>query len=337
MTKSKKSSYKYVYIITWAFLTMLIIIAMIFAFESYSKHKKNNSSNISDNDIKPSILPDNTNPLEVESPIEDDTETDETTSEETTDNSVTNSPENTIPQPTVEHSNLVQAFDSIGVSTSIEPYLHIINIYEKYDSVDNRYATLHKITTNILGNPPVLCYKNPSSDTEYDTNISEITKQAIKKGLQTYKYEDVAAVGLLYLSLLFDFDSSDFVVVKNDRGATKYIKIKNPDNPNVFLKLSEYMNIIKNTVSTTEFTESTRMSTIVPLIPGVTSTIEFDSEQIENMIKRRKDNIFDNLNKERDTDKINIVAFSKILSIYISKAIFPGKCSILEPPKIVKK
>lgn len=225
--------------------------------------------------------------------------------------------------------NLTRVFNALGTKTTIEGYQ------------DERYNMLLDITTNMLGEQPSLCYTSPVSDLEKNANASQIVKQAIRLGLQNKQYYDIAAISILYLSIISDIEPEDFEIIKNKKGIVKWIKMKNPDDATKFLTTGEFMNLLLKTInpnvsfitSPPNFTFPTTPAAELNFVPDSTDD---DYKEINAIALQRLNEILSELNAEDKTNtKINIVTFSKVIALSISSSLYPDKCSISKPPKTV--
>ena len=120
---------------------------------------------------------------------------------------------------------------------------------------------------------------------------------------------------------MFDLKSEDFEVIRNKKGIVKFIKVKDPNDRSKFLTLGAYRRLIKNVMivyKTPETTEHDQRNSI---------------EDIDNFANERQDELLSsNIESDENSEKIHIIVFSKLISIYITKMIYPNKCSLNKPP-----
>ena len=206
-----------------------------------------------------------------------------------------------------------KAFDTLGTKSSIENYSN---------SEDDKYNVFMKIAKSILGKEPDLCYLEPSSVLEKDINISEVTKQVVRKESKNKQYQNIAAISILYMSIMFDLKPEDFEVIRNKKGIVKFIKVKDPNNSTKFLTLGAYRQLIKNIMIVYKTPEPTELDK------------KDDIEDIDNFTREHQDELLSsNEGSDENSEKINIVVFSKLISIYITNILYPNRCSLNKKPK----
>lgn len=233
------------------------------------------------------------------------------------------------PDKTDPAYNLTKVFDSLGTKSTVEGY------------EDEKYNMFMKLSTEILGEEPSVCYENPGTDVEKNANVSQIIKQCVRVGLQNKNYYNVAAVSILYLALVTDINPADFEITKNKKGIVKFIMIKNPNDTTKYLTLSEFVALMLS------YLNPNIISLIsMPTFPITTPVVEYPTRFTESddddfkdtyiVANNRLNELINELKVEKGTEtKINILVFSKIIALSISNSMHSNKCSIDQNREVV--